>query len=91
MPLRVRGSAGVLLEAVGGADVVVVACVDALAAPFGAHVVGYAQTVLGDIGLLVVAAETAVCQGYLGRISILLVQSRCSLKRPQVDVQGRSR
>lgn len=69
MALGVRRSAGVLLEAGGRTRIVVVACGDALAAPFGADVVRYAQAVLGDVWLHVVAAKTAVLEGILARVS----------------------
>ena len=44
----------------------VIAVVDALRAPFAADEVGYRQGVLGHVRLGVVAAETAVCQRFLG-------------------------
>lgn len=68
--LGVGRTARVVLEAGGGAHVVVLALGDALAAPFGADVVGQAQAVFGDVGLLVVAAEAAIGERFLVRVSI---------------------
>lgn len=58
--LRVGGSAGVVLAAGGRAGVVAIALFDALVAPFLADEVWESEAVFGDVGALVVAAETSV-------------------------------
>ena len=62
-------TAGVLLAAVRGALVVTAARRDALGAPGDADVVGEGQGVLGDVGLLAVAADAAVGERLLGGLS----------------------
>lgn len=53
-----------VLTAGAGARVVLAAGFHALVAPFRASEVGQGQGVLGDVGLLAVAAEAAVGQGF---------------------------
>lgn len=62
-----------LLSAGGRAGVVTVAALLALVAPFLADKVWEGEGVLGHVGLEVVAADTAVGQGFLSRL--LLAQS----------------
>ncbi len=62
-------TAGVLLAAVRGALVVTAARRDALGTPGYADVVGEGQGVLGDVGLLAVAADAAVGERVLGGLS----------------------
>ena len=58
-----------VLSTVGRAGIVAVAVVDALGTPFRADKVGKREGVLGDVGLLVVAAEATVGEGVLGSVS----------------------
>jgi len=60
---RVLRAARVVLPAVAGAGVVLAAGGDALVTPLLADEVGQRQRVLGDVGLLAVAADAAVGQG----------------------------
>lgn len=57
---RVLGPARMVLTALGRAFVVLTTGLDALVAPFLANIVWECQRVLGNVGLLVVAAETSV-------------------------------
>jgi hypothetical protein len=50
----------VLLSAIGGARVGAIAVLNTLVAPFLADVVGEGQGVLGDVGLLSIAADAAI-------------------------------
>ncbi len=59
-------TAKVLLAAVRGALIVTSARRHALVTPLGTDVVGERQGVLGNVGLLVVAADAAVREGLLG-------------------------
>lgn len=68
---RVLGTASVLLGALGLAGVVVSgAGLLALRHPLGADEVGHGQRELGDVGLLVVAAQAAVVEGFLATILV---------------------
>lgn len=58
------GTTSVVLEAVGGACVVLTAGLGALSAPFRAGEVGQGQGVLGDVGLNATAADAAIGQGF---------------------------
>jgi hypothetical protein len=55
----------VLLSAIGGARVGAIAVLNTLVAPFLADVVGEGQGVLGDVGLLSIAADAAIGESIL--------------------------
>lgn len=65
---RVLGTARVLGAATIGAVVVTLAIRHAIGAPPSAHVVGKCEGVLGDVGLLAVAANAAVGQFILQQV-----------------------
>lgn len=61
-----EGTARVVLPARGRTAVVLAALGDTLVAPLGTGEVGQGQAVLGDVGLLPVAADAAVGKDFLG-------------------------
>ena len=63
--LGVAGTAGVVLSTRRSTTVASLAVLNALVAPFLADVVGNSQRVLRHVGLLVVAANAAVGEGFL--------------------------
>lgn len=65
VPLGVAGTARVVLSTRRGTRVASLAVLNALVAPFLADVVGNSQGVLRHVGLLVVAANAAVGEGFL--------------------------
>lgn len=70
-----------VLEAAGLARVVF-AGLDALLAPFGAHIVRNAQGIFGQVGLLVVTAKAAILERSLGKLCQLIVHFPAFLPCP---------